>query len=106
MPGRGTEIGTIRWCNTPTAIRSVFVLHGQLLILLEYQKTQRATQRAFYVVRALPPAVGQLLFRYLAFVRPFAGRYLTKPTSQARSVRTLLVMTPPERLSVFGGPDR
>jgi hypothetical protein len=55
MPGRGTEIGTIRWCNTQTAIRSVFVQHGQLLIIIEYTKTQRTTHKAFYVVRALPP---------------------------------------------------
>ena len=72
MPGRGTEIGTIRWCNTRTAMRSVFVQHAMLLIIIEYQKAQRTTNKAFYVVRALPPVVSQLLFRYLAFVRPFA----------------------------------
>jgi hypothetical protein len=72
MPGRGTEIGTMKWCNTRTTMRNVFVLHALLLIVLEYQKAQYSTHRAFYVVRALPPAVSQLLFRYLAFVRPFA----------------------------------
>jgi hypothetical protein len=72
MPGRGTEMGTIKWCNTRTSMRGVFVLHALLLIILEYQKAQCSTNRAFYVVRALPPVVSQLLFRYLAFVRPFA----------------------------------
>ena len=57
MPGRGTEIGTIRWCNTRTAMRSVFVQHAMLLIIIEYQKAQRTTNKAFYVVRALPPVV-------------------------------------------------
>src|SRR5579871_1432435 len=73
MPGRATEIATIRWCNTRTAMRNVFIQHGRLLIIIEYQKAQRTTHQAFYVVRALPPAVGQLLYSYLAFVRPFAA---------------------------------
>jgi hypothetical protein len=81
MPGQGTEMGTIRWCNTRTAMRSVFVQHGILLIIIEYQKAQRTTNRAFYVVQALPPAVGQLLFRYLAFVRTFA-KALSHQTNQ------------------------
>jgi hypothetical protein len=72
MPGRGTEIGSLKWCNTPTTMRNVFVLHSLLLIVLEYQKAQYSTNRAFYVVRTLPLAVSQLLFRYLAYVRPFA----------------------------------
>ena len=53
-------------------MRSVFVLHALLLIVLEYQKAQYSTNRAFYIVRALPLVVSQLLFCYLAFVRPFA----------------------------------
>lgn len=72
MPGWGTEIGSIKWYNTQTTMRNVFVLHAQLLIVLEYQKAQYSTNRAFYVVRALLPVVSQLLFQYLAFVRPFA----------------------------------
>ena len=83
MPGRGTEIGTIKWCNTQTAMRNVFVQHGQLLIIIEYQKAQRTTNNAFYVVRALPLAVGQLLFRYLAFVRPFAEALTLSPPGWA-----------------------
>ena len=81
MPGRGTEIGTLKWCNTRTSMRNVFVLHGQLLVIVEYQKAQRTTNKAYYVVRALPPLVSQLLFYYLAFVRPFA-EFLSYQTSQ------------------------
>jgi hypothetical protein len=72
MPGRGTEIGSVKWCNTRTSMRNVFVRHGLLLIILEYQKAQWSHNNAFYVVRALPEVVSHLLFRYLAFVRPFA----------------------------------
>ena len=81
MPGWGTEICPISWCNTRTSIRNVFILHGQVLIVIEYQKAQRTTNKAFYVVRALPPAVGKLLFHYLAFVRPFA-EYLSHQVNQ------------------------
>ena len=65
-------------------MRNVIVQHGQLLIVVEYQKAQRATHNAFHVVRALPPAVGQLLFRYLAFVRPFTEA-LSHQTNQLGS---------------------
>jgi hypothetical protein len=84
MPSQGTEICPIMWCNTQTAIRNVIILHGQVLIVIEYQKAQRTTNKAFYVVRALPPAVGKLLFYYLAFVRPFA-EYLSHQVSRLDS---------------------
>jgi hypothetical protein len=73
MPGRATEVGTIRWCNTRTAMQNVFVQHGQLLVIVEYQKAQRRTQHSFFVVQALPLLVSQLFFNYLAFVQPFAA---------------------------------
>ena len=62
----------------------MFVLHGQLLVIIEYQKAQRTTNKAFHVVRALLPAVSQLLFCYLAFVRPFAES-LSHQTGQLSS---------------------
>ena len=81
MPGQGIEIGTIKWCNTSTAMRNVFVQHRQLLVVIEYQKAQRTTNKAFYVVQALPLAVSQLLFCYLAFVQPFTEALSTRLAS-------------------------
>jgi hypothetical protein len=97
MPGRATEIGSIKWCNTQTTMRNVFVLHSLLLIVLEYQKAQYSTNRAFYVVQALPLVVSQLLFCYLAYVRPFAealSHQVDQPGSgQSKSVPYIFATT-------------
>jgi hypothetical protein len=69
--GRGTEVGTIKWCNTRHVSRNVFVYHGRLVLVLEYHKARAITNHSFYVARVLPTAVSQVLFRYLAYVRPF-----------------------------------
>lgn len=37
-------------------------------MIVEYNKVQQSTNRAFYAVRVLPLLVSQLLFRYLAYV--------------------------------------
>jgi hypothetical protein len=71
LPGRGTEVATIKWCNTRQVSRNVFVYHGRLILVLEYHKARAITNNSFYVVRVLPKAVSQILFQYLAYVRPF-----------------------------------
>jgi hypothetical protein len=53
-------------------MQNVFVQHGRMLVIVEYQKAQRTTNKAFFVVQALPAVVSQLLFNYLTFVRPFS----------------------------------
>ena len=72
MPGQATEIATIKWCNTRHVLRNVFVSHGWLIIIIEYQKARCRTNLSFYVVRVPPISVSRLLFQYLAFVWPFA----------------------------------
>lgn len=72
MPGRGPEITTIRWCNTRLVVRNLLLYHGRLAVAVEYNKTRTITNNSFYVVRMLPACVSQLLFTYLAYIRPFA----------------------------------
>lgn len=50
LPGRTTEVTTLRHQNTRQVMRNF----------------------AFYVVRILPQLVSQILFQYLVYVRPFA----------------------------------
>ena len=71
LPGRGTEITTIKWCNTRQSLRNVFVHNGRLVIVIEYNKTRASTNHSFYIVRMLPLMVSEMLFVYLAYIRPF-----------------------------------
>lgn len=72
LPGRTTEVTTLRHQNTRQVMRNIFVHNGRLVIITEYHKARSRTNFAFYVVRILPQLVSQILFQYLVYVRPFA----------------------------------
>jgi hypothetical protein len=71
MPGRTTEIATMRYLNTRKVMRNVFIHHGRLVLITEYHKARTQTNHAFYIVRVLPSLVSQILFQYLVYIRPF-----------------------------------
>jgi hypothetical protein len=71
LPGRGTEVTTIKWCNTRQVMRNIFVYDGRLITVIEYNKTRASTNNSFYIVRVLPLVVSKILFQYIAYVRPF-----------------------------------
>ena len=73
LPGRGTEITTMKWCNTRHVMRNIFVYHGRLIVITEYTKARYKTNQSFYIVRFLPLSVSRILFQYLVYVRPFMG---------------------------------
>ncbi|KAA8646640.1 uncharacterized protein ATNIH1004_005315 [Aspergillus tanneri] len=67
---REKELLTIKWQNTATSQRNIFLSNGQVMIVTEYHKTRRRTVRTHPVARFLPSAVGRLLVTYLIHVRP------------------------------------
>lgn len=71
LPGRGTETTMLRWCNTRHVMRNIFAYQGRLVIITEYTKARARTNKSFYIVRFLPLLVSQILFQYLAYIRPF-----------------------------------
>jgi hypothetical protein len=71
LPGRGTEIGSIRLLNTKLAIRHIFVREGRILIIISYNKSRASNNHAFYIVRYLPPGLDLSVFKYLVYIRPF-----------------------------------
>ncbi|KAH6975566.1 telomere-associated recQ-like helicase [Ilyonectria destructans] len=73
LPGRGTEITTIRYINTTLAIRNVFFHRGQMIIIISYNKARASNNHAFYIVRYLPQELSQSLLKYLAIIRPVLG---------------------------------
>jgi hypothetical protein len=61
LPGRGTEIATVRYVNTTPAIRNVFFRGGQMIIIISYNKARASNNYAFYIVRYLPKQLSQSL---------------------------------------------
>lgn len=72
QPACGSEIGCIQGYNTAYTQPSIYVLGGEVVVVTAYDKNQVRRGTVEYVIRYLPAAVGQLLVRYLVYVRPFA----------------------------------
>jgi len=68
LPGRGTEIGSIRILNTQLAIRHVFIRDGRILIVISYNKARASNHHAFYIVRYIPSGLDTSIFKYLVYI--------------------------------------
>jgi hypothetical protein len=109
QPARGPELTTIKSQNSTTSARNIFLLHGQMMFVIEYHKARRTTNHAFYVVRYLPDAVGKMLFQYLVYVLPLAElirrrQYVQQPENGVnhflfRNIRDQSVCWKPEALT-------
>ena len=71
MPARSTELRLLRWANTATVRRNIYIHQGQVILIFSYNKATTNHNNAFYVVRSPCPAVQESLFLYLAYIRPF-----------------------------------
>jgi superfamily II DNA or RNA helicase len=67
-PLRSPELLSITYANTGTRRRSVFIWEKMVLLYVRYHKSQEQTGTHRDNVRFLPPAVGNLLLTYLAYV--------------------------------------
>jgi hypothetical protein len=70
LPGRGTEVTSIRYLNSKLSIRNVFFYDGQMIIVISYNKAGALNNYAFYIVRYVPTDLSLSLLKYLAIVRP------------------------------------
>jgi Chromo (CHRromatin Organisation MOdifier) domain len=71
MPARSEELRMIRWADTASVPRNVFVYRGQIILIFSYNKANTSRNNSFYIVRSPCPAVQHVLFMYLAYIRPF-----------------------------------
>jgi hypothetical protein len=71
IPGRGTEIGSIRVLNTALGIQHVFIRNNRILIIIPYNKARALNNHAFYIIRYLPKGLDLSILKYLVYVRPF-----------------------------------
>lgn len=72
MPARGKELRIIQWADTATAIRNVFVYKGRIILVFSYNKATTRSNNSFYIVQFPCPIIGQVLFMYLTYIRPFS----------------------------------
>ena len=73
QPARGMEIGSIKFRNSGTSTRNLFIHAGDLFYVTEYHKARSATNLSHVVARFLPESVAQLVVMFTAFIRPFAN---------------------------------
>jgi hypothetical protein len=71
QPGRGSEITTIRHRNGLLQDRNVFVVDGDMMIVVRYHKSQSQWDKPKIVPRFLPPQLGQVMAVYLTYLQPF-----------------------------------
>jgi hypothetical protein len=70
QPARASELATFKICNTDHRIRNVYLVHGEVVIIQHYTKSNSQTGHDDFIPRLLPKEVGQLLINYLMAVRP------------------------------------
>lgn len=70
---RVRELLEIRVYNEQYYLRGVYIYCGTMMYLTTNHKAQNATNRKFYVARYLPKVPGQILFTYLACIRPLTS---------------------------------
>ena len=71
MPARGEELRMIRWANTVTAMRNVFMFEGKIILVFLYNKANTNHNNSFYIVRRPAPPVERILALYLIYIMPF-----------------------------------
>jgi hypothetical protein len=70
QPARGTEMTTLRFKNGYLQDRNIFVMHGQMIFVTRYHKSQSQMDKPKVIPRFLPWRVGQVLAVYLAYLQP------------------------------------
>jgi superfamily II DNA helicase RecQ len=70
QPARGTEMTTLRFKNGYLQDRNIFVMHGQMVFVTRYHKSQSQMDKPKVIPRFLPWRVGQVLAVYLAYLQP------------------------------------
>ncbi|EMD86838.1 hypothetical protein COCHEDRAFT_1218347 [Bipolaris maydis C5] len=73
MPARGEEFRVLRWADTVSVQRNIFVYKGKVVLVFSYNKANTNTNNSFYIVRSPCPIVQRILYLYLVYIRPFRG---------------------------------
>jgi hypothetical protein len=85
QPGRGSEIGSIKFCNSMMSMRNLFIHRGDLFYVTEYHKPRAATNLSHVVALFLPAPVPELALIFVAFIRPFTNMIFHQVTVSRNS---------------------
>lgn len=102
MPARGEELRTLRWADTITVQRNIFVYRGKIILVFSYNKANTNTNNSFFIVRSPSPVIQQILFVYLCYIRPFRD-FLSRQigTTSGHSTNPHLFTTYDEEMACF-----
>lgn len=70
--GQTPRLRELQWLlceNTAWASRGVYVWNGSVVYIIKHHKAKRITNKEFYVVRFLPPRLGVVVIKYLAYIQ-------------------------------------
>lgn len=73
LPPCGSKGIIVKVQNTAQVLRNIFIVNGCMALIFKYNKSHAANNHSFFIVRFLTPKLGQLVFCYLAYIRPFAN---------------------------------
>jgi hypothetical protein len=71
LPGRGSEIDSIKFINSIYSTRNIYVLNGRMAFMTYYDKSRSRHMTTEYMMHYLPDELSQALVQYLVFVCPF-----------------------------------
>ena len=69
-PARAEELATLAILNTRTGMRNVYWMHGAIMVLTTYHKSQNVIGRGRPVARFLPRLISDLVLKYITLVKP------------------------------------
>jgi len=70
LPYRGTELTSLKWANTATAMRNIYIVDGRVVVVADYNKTDSMSHQPKVIAHFLSPRVERLLMAYLVDVLP------------------------------------
>ena len=72
LPGKGSEIGSVKLHNTKMAVRNVFIREGRLMLVISYNKARASNNHAFYIMRYFRADLAAAIFTWIAYIQPLA----------------------------------
>jgi hypothetical protein len=73
MLARGEEFRVLRWADTISVRRNIFIYKGRVILVFAYNKANTNTNNSFYIVRSPCSLVQRILYAYLVYIRLFCS---------------------------------
>jgi hypothetical protein len=71
QPGREPEMSTMRHCDTQQVMRNMFMFDGQMLIIVDRDKSRAIRGLGRKVARFLPDKLGKMMMAYVMWLLPW-----------------------------------